>query len=336
VANVTITKSYYQKSGVLSHQYCDNIRITNCILSDNEYSTSFFCSNETIITENVFLNNSFGVKTYQFNRGIISQNTFIDCGEAVDVYTSNSNIITNNTIVGTSEPPSGLGIKLSQSNNCTVADNTISDIIIGINIVFQQSQQNNIVRNTIQHCRDGLYLSQAKVNTIVDNIIDSNTNTGITLTSNAKNNIITNNIFSNTTGNGIYIHQYSTANLIEHNRIENNQGNGLYLYYYGAPNVIRHNIIRNNTLNGIFIKSSYQALIYHNIFMNQNNALVQFGNAVWDDGYPSGGNYWSNYTGVDEFSGPNQDEPGSDGIGDIPYGIPGDGSDRYPLMMMPE
>jgi len=53
---------------------------------------------------------------------------------------------------------------------------------------------------------------------------------------------------------------------------------------------------------------------------------------VWNDGYPSGGNYWSDYTGVDEKSGPNQDQPGSDGIGDTPYFIDGYNQDRYPLM----
>jgi nitrous oxidase accessory protein NosD len=40
---------------------------------------------------------------------------------------------------------------------------------------------------------------------------------------------------------------------------------------------------------------------------------------TWDDGYPFGGNYWSNYTGIDEYSGPSQNETSSDGIGDTPY-----------------
>ena len=52
----------------------------------------------------------------------------------------------------------------------------------------------------------------------------------------------------------------------------------------------------------------------------------------WDDGYPSGGNYWSDYTGVDLFSGSYQNETGSDGIGDAPYIIDENNVDRYPLM----
>jgi len=54
----------------------------------------------------------------------------------------------------------------------------------------------------------------------------------------------------------------------------------------------------------------------------------------FDNGYPSGGNYWSNYTGVDNCSGPQQNIcPSPDGIGDTPYSIPGGVyQDHYPLM----
>jgi len=44
---------------------------------------------------------------------------------------------------------------------------------------------------------------------------------------------------------------------------------------------------------------------------------------VWDDGYPSGGNYWSDYAGVDADG---------DGIGDTPYIIDDNNIDHYPLM----
>jgi hypothetical protein len=53
---------------------------------------------------------------------------------------------------------------------------------------------------------------------------------------------------------------------------------------------------------------------------------------VWDNGYPSGGNYWSNYDGTDSYSGPCQNVTGSDGVGDTPYVIDGSNQDNYPLM----
>jgi len=74
--------------------------------------------------------------------------------------------------------------------------------------------------------------------------------------------------------------------------------------------------------------------IYHNNFINntvQATLIVSYRNTL-DYGYPSGGNYWSDYTGVDYFSGPFQNGTGSDGIGDTPYVINVANQDNYPLM----
>ena len=59
----------------------------------------------------------------------------------------------------------------------------------------------------------------------------------------------------------------------------------------------------------------------------------------WDKGYPDGGNYWSDYIGMDENSGPNQNLTGSDDIGDIPYILyhksnQDKNQDNYPLMYL--
>jgi hypothetical protein len=51
-----------------------------------------------------------------------------------------------------------------------------------------------------------------------------------------------------------------------------------------------------------------------------------------DDGYPSGGNYWSSYNGTDVYSGPYQNETGSDGIGDTSYIINENNRDNYPFV----
>ena len=75
-------------------------------------------------------------------------------------------------------------------------------------------------------------------------------------------------------------------------------------------------------------------MIFHNSFAN--NTADQVGTAgsanIWDDGYPSGGNHWSNYNGTDFYSGPYQNETGSDGIGDTPYVMDANNLDNYPLM----
>lgn len=76
-------------------------------------------------------------------------------------------------------------------------------------------------------------------------------------------------------------------------------------------------------------------IFYHNNFIN-NSLNIQFSSDIvpnaYDDGYPVGGNFWSAYTGNDTLSGPNQNQPGSDGFGDTPYIIFENLTDGYPLM----
>jgi hypothetical protein len=54
---------------------------------------------------------------------------------------------------------------------------------------------------------------------------------------------------------------------------------------------------------------------------------------AWDDGYPSGGNYWSGCTLIDHMIGPSQDQtcPNGDDINDSAYAIATDNVDHYPL-----
>lgn len=76
--------------------------------------------------------------------------------------------------------------------------------------------------------------------------------------------------------------------------------------------------------------------IHHNNFLGSSFAYKDgSGFEIWDDGYPNGGNYWIDYQGNDSFRGPNQDFPGSDGIGDEVYKVfdhYDPNYDHYPFM----
>jgi parallel beta-helix repeat protein len=108
---------------------------------------------------------------------------------------------------------------------------------------------------------------------------------------------------------------------------------GIELFPSSRNNIISGNNIMNNEY-GIELDYSNN-IVFHNNFVNNTYQASCSSPApinIWDDGYPSGGNYWSDYKGVDEKSGPHQDQPGSDGIGDTPYVICEGNMDRYPLM----
>jgi parallel beta-helix repeat protein len=104
----------------------------------------------------------------------------------------------------------------------------------------------------------------------------------------------------------------------------------------GVSNAI---ITENNVSSssrGIVLQGSMKVSVYHNNIMgNTVQASDDAASVVnhWDNGYPSGGNYWSDYTGVDKCSGPQQNHcPHPDGNGDTQYLISANSQDRYPLM----
>jgi parallel beta-helix repeat protein len=166
------------------------------------------------------------------------------------------------------------------------------------------------------------------------NVTIKNTNiinfkTGIDLSKSYNITISGNNVANNEYGIDLVD---SSNNSISGNNIVANNWYGIVLYY-SSNNVISGNNITNNYY-GIYLESSSNNRIYHNNFINNTRQVYSYDVSinVWDNGYPSGGNYWSDYNGVDEKSGPNQDQPGSDGIGDRPYVIDYNNIDHYPLM----
>jgi len=93
---------------------------------------------------------------------------------------------------------------------------------------------------------------------------------------------------------------------------------------------IRNNLFKNKVMYEIELSTScYNNSIYHN---NIDGVCASNEGNTWDNGYPSSGNYWDDYEGEDNYSGPKQNIRGSDGIGDTPKKVDSDDWDRYPLM----
>jgi len=114
---------------------------------------------------------------------------------------------------------------------------------------------------------------------------------------------------------------------------------GIWPLSSSYPNIsIFDNTFSNNGCGICVVGGNHTGLkVYHNRFFNNNeHARGEGATLQWDNGYPSGGNYWGGYVSPDLYSGEYQNITGGDGIGDNPFIIPlpFNVKDRYPFMFV--
>ena len=257
---------------------------------------------------NLVYNDYYGIYVYSSTHNLIENNSVFSNGaHGIYLRYSNYNVIRNNNSSMNGGPSGGVGILIWESSHTIIEFNTVcSNADLGI--CLRQSSSNctircNYVESTIKN-RGGIWLDgSCNYNTIFQNLV-RNSITGFLLSSN--NNIIYNNTVNlNTYGFSVY----SSFNNVFCNEIAHNR----YGIYIGALHT------NNSFIHNDMIKNFWQV-------------YCAGSNSTWDDGYPSGGNYWSDYTGVDLYGGPSQNEVGSDGVGDTPYVMDANNRDHYPLM----
>ena len=252
---------------------------------------------------------TYGIKVGEWNNGChnvtVSGNIISNNDQGILLYYSNNDIVTDNMIFNNYQ---GISIVLSHGNYIEGNNlfNNEAGVVIGSDANSNVIRDNEICNNSF--C--GVHVGWSSGNKIVENTLGLNNEAGIRLDASSNNNIIGNTITSSNR-DGIVLFG-SDTNTIVCNELIQSKWDGIALWYSNG-NVICHNNFQDNTKQA----GSYSGSIN-----------------IWDYGYPSGGNYWSDYAGADHYSDTYQNETGSDGIGDTPYTIDGNNQDNYPLMGM--
>jgi len=324
--------------------------------------------NETIITNNTIFNISeYGI-IYEYanssSLGIISYNNISNCGDCGILLwsTAGADVFHNN--ISNCES----GISIYRSENCMVSYNNISSEINYYNIGLWGACKNidilyNSLNGAITYIKlddiAGVGASEISIIGHTLGYIRAKYTNKLTISNNNVNqinfrgsineSIISNNILSATYSSAIY---FQDGSLSHHNVVYNNTILAGYCTFYGNNHTIAYNTFNNggkginisgngnkffgNTISnasgtGVYVQGGYhENLIYHNNFLNNTQqACDKSRSNNWDNGYPSGGNYWSDFDEPSEGAWDND----SDGIVDTPYDIPGrNNQDNYPLV----
>ena len=294
-------------------------------------------SNNTLTDSNP---SAFLLSQCQFN--VLSENVITHSTVAIQVQKSSQNVLIKNRV---SENRVGIFLDSCSDNNVTAGIIT-DNLFEGIKLYY--SDTNKIYGNNITGNQFGIRFYYSSTNIFRNNrLVDNKYGFGGEGfdTYNFRNDVDTSNVVngkpiyywvdkSNLTvpSNASYVALINCENIVVENLSLCQNLQGIVLVRSSSVRISCNNIGYN--LWGVYLIWSQYNSIYRNNFVN-NTTPARVDDSYyyndWDNGYPSGGNYWSNYLGEDIKRGDAQTLPGSDGFVDTRYTILSQNVDRYPL-----
>src|SRR2546428_1543396 len=229
-------------------------------------------------------------------------------GNTIQVVNANNVNITSNNISSdlSSGRPSGAGVDLYMSNHTIIDSNTFSHNLYAVNIT--SSNYTRVLNN------------RATTSNLV----------GAEVTGTSSHNFVFQNVFVAGEAGVDFDGSLVSQNNVTRNLIRQMSIAGVFLLDFSNGNLLNENSFELNHI-GVNLQNSTGNVFYHNSFLRSGfrhvNHVVPSDIPLnsWDNhtlGAPvPGGNYWDNYTGVDN---------NGDGIGDT--NLPANRVDQYPLM----
>jgi parallel beta-helix repeat protein len=313
IQNVNIKRFCY---GIYLYHSSTNIILGNNITNNRDYGVFVDQSscNNTISWSTIKYNTFYGVKICRFsNNNNVSGNNIISNNIWGVLLSASSNNTLKNNNIGWHDY--NFGVEASDWNQPTQFIHNVdsSNTVDGKPIYYWINRQNMTVPSNA-----GYVALVNSANITVEGLELKSNENGMILV-NVNNSKIANNKITNNE-QGVYLINVNKSK-IANNKITNSIC-GVTLHNSFNNSISGNNV--TNTYIGINIRSSSNNFVYHNNLIDNTQQVQSDGSMnIWDDGYPSGGNYWSDYSGVDA---------NGDGIGDIPYVIDSHNQDGHPLM----
>jgi parallel beta-helix repeat protein len=209
-------------------------------------------------------------------------------------------------------------------------------------IYFKYGKSLTLRDSVLENCDDGLdydYNSATGNATIESNLIRNTAGNGLhILLASGNSAVINDNIIINSTGiysDGIYCAIAGDGGLVtmKNNTVKNSGRDGVYLSGAKCSTLV-NNTISSNKGRGISLQSSDSNLLFHNNLVSDDPNAYDSNPASNDWYHPVllEGNYWSDYTGIDNGSGTEKHDIVGDGIGDTNIPHPGVNYDYYPFV----
>jgi parallel beta-helix repeat protein len=369
--NLDINPNTLPNIGYLALIDCTNVTVQDLTLQNNLNGLLLADTTNSVVKNNTFNANSNGLEiTDSANNDIEANNVTNNYWYAVTLSNSPNNRFRSNGLINNRYGLKVSGESLSDFTQDIDTSNTadgkhIQYLINRTDLTVNPSTFNDTAYLALVNCQNitaqDLELKNSELlvafthnSSIIENTL---TNTSMSLTYCSSIRLTRNRITDGETGISLrqcenitvawntalesqdwgLLLKTSSNNTIFGNDIRNN-GAGINLIDSEYNKVFENNITDNKDY-GLLISDSSHNLFYHNNLINQipyqaisfTSNGQPFSDNDFDNGYPSGGNYWSNYNGTDLYSGQRQNETGSDGVGDTRYTSFNVG-DRYPLM----
>ena len=343
VSGFTIQNSRHESGIYLNHS--DDCVINGNTLKGNHYGIKVYLSADCTVTENNVSDNDRGITVFASNYCTLSGNNVSDNLVGIESLASDNCAISGNTV----KENEGNGIKLDYSVNCTLKNNkmTRNKINIAVEVTpgfsLEHFMHDIDVSNTVNG-KPVYYLVNEHDKRIPENAgyVAAINSTNITV----ENMNLTHNydgvlfaFTSNSTVKNSKVSNVCTYYSVNCAIIGNNitytgeNWRGIYLVCSSNCTVIENNVVCNVLAYAdIKLHNSSDNIFFHNNFINITHVEIYDSINVWDNSYPSGGNYWSDYVRNDACSGSYQNETDSDGIGDSRRFMAANNVDSYPLM----